>query len=188
MVAVFAWMALVQLLAALLRQGKFLRIVGSVALLVVFAATARNTAQTLQFLLHPQYTWVDAARALTAYVDAHPGSPRLLLATSGDQITLMTGLPAVNDDFGTDLPERRIRAAHPGWFASWNDLDPAILAALHRSYRLRQVAIYPVMDDPERNRLVLFRLIPHTPAPGTAQNYDALSQILPADRVSIPVE
>lgn len=187
-VAVFAWMALVQLLAALLRQGKFLRIVGSVALLVVFAATARNTAQTLQFLRHPQYTWVDAARALTAYVDAHPGSPRLLLATSGDEITLMTGLPAVNDDFGTDLPERRIRAAHPGWFAAWNDLDPAILAALHRSYRLRQVATYPVMDDPERNRLVLFRLIPHTAAPGTAQNYDALSQILPADRVSIPVE
>ena len=187
-VAVFAWMALAQLLAALMRQGKLLRIVGSVALLVVFAATARNTAQTLQFLLHPQYTWVDAARALTAYVDAHPGSPRLLLATSGDEITLMTGLLAVNDDFGTDLPERRIRAAHPGWFASWNDLDPAILAALHRSYRLRQVATYPVMDDPERNRFVLFRLIPQTPAPGTAQNYDALSQILPADRISIPVE
>ena len=187
-VAVFAVLALVQLLSALLRQGKWLRIVGSVALLVVVVAITRNSLQTLQYCLHPSYTWINAARSLTAYVGTHPGSPRLLLATSGDQITLMTGLPAVNDDFGTDLPERRIHAAYPGWFATWNDLDPAILAALHHSYWLHQVATYPVMDDPERNQLVLFRLIPHTPVPGTAQNYDVLSQILPADRVSIPVE
>ncbi len=188
-VAVFAVLALVQLLAALLRQpGRLLRMVGSVALLVSVAAAVRNTGQTLQFLLHPQYSWADAARALTASVDARPGSPRLLLATSGDEITLMTGLSAVNDDFGTDLPERRIRRSNPGWFAAWNDLDPAILAAIHRSYSLRQVAVYPVMDDPERNRLVLFRLVPRTPEPGSPLTFAALGQILPKDHVSIDVE
>ena len=187
-VAVFAFVALAQLLDALLRQGKALRRVGSVALLVVAFAVARNSVETLRYALHPSYTWIDAARSLTAYVDAHPHGRRLLLATSGDEITLMTGLPAMCDDFGTDLPERRIRRADPGWFAAWNDLDPAMLAAIHASFALRQVATYPVMDDPERNRLVLFRLVPRRPAPGTARNFDALGRILPEDHVSIDVQ
>ena len=187
-VAVFAFLALAQLLAALLGQPGALRIVGALALLLVVGVTARNAAQTLDYALHPQYTWITAARSLTAYVDAQPGNRRLLLATSGDQITLMTGLPAANDDLGSDLPERRIRRDDPGWFAAWNDLDPAILAAIHRSYALRQVAVYPVMDDPERNRLVLFRLVPCMPAPGAARTVAALGQILPEDRIAIPVE
>ena len=191
-VAAFAFVALAQLLAALLRQGKAQgktwRRVGLVALLVVAFAVARNSVEMLRYALHPSYTWIDAARSLTAYVDAHPKSRRLLLATSGDEITLMTGLPAVCDDFGTDLPERRIRRADPGWFAAWNDLDPAMLAAIHAGFALRQVATYTVMDDPERNRLVLFRLVPRRSAPGTVQNFAALGQILPEDHVSIDVE
>ncbi len=187
-VAVFAFVALAQLLTVLLRQGQLWRRVGLVALLVVAFAVVRNSVEMLRYALHPAYTWINTARSLTAYVDAHANGRRLLLATSGDQITLMTGLPAVCDDFGTDLPERRIRRAHPGWFAAWNDLDPAILAAIHRSYALRQVAVYPVMDDPERNRLVLFRLVPRTPAPGSPLTVAALGQILPQDHVSIDVE
>jgi hypothetical protein len=187
-VAVFAFLALTQLLDALRRQGKMLRMVGSAGLLVVSVTVARNTVQTLRYSLHPSYTWINAARSLTAYINTHPSDRRLLLATSGDEITLMTGLPAVCDDFGTDLPERRIRRADPGWFAAWNDLDPAMLAAIHSSFALRQVAIYPALDDPQRNRLVLFRLERRRPTPGAAQNYAALGKILPSDRVSISVE
>ncbi len=188
-VAVFSFLALAQLLAALLAQPGIPRVLGTLALVAVVAATARSAAQTLHDALHPEYTWITAARSLTAYIDAHAHpDARLLLATSGDEITLMTGLAAANDDLGTDLPERRIRRAHPAWFATWNDLDPAILAAIHRSYALRQVAVYPVMDDPERNRLVLFRLVPHTPAPGSPLTVAALGQILPEDSTTIPVE
>ncbi len=191
-VAVFSFLALAQLLAALLGSCKIPRSVGALALLVVLGGAAHNAAVTLQAALHPEYTWITAARALTACIKMHSGAQpdarRLLLATSGDEITLMTGLPAANDDFGTDLPERRIERAQPGWFATWNDLDPAILAALHRSYALRQIAVYPVMDDSERNRLVLFRLVPHEPAPGTRLTVATLGQILPEDRIAIPVE
>ncbi len=185
-VAVFAFIAVAQLLATLLQQRGFPRLCGSLALGCIGLAVALNTAQTMRYALHPEYTWIDAARSLTAYIDAHANERRLLLATSGDEIALMTGLPAVCDDFGTEIPSRRIRRARPGWYAAWNDLDPAMLAAIHPSFALDQVTVYPALDDPERNRLVLFRLIPHTP--GVQRGYATLSQIMPADHISVPVE
>jgi hypothetical protein len=55
---------------------------------------------------HAQYTYLQAAQALTRYVDMHPGGKRLLLSISGDQISVMAGLPAISDEFGVlGLPE-----------------------------------------------------------------------------------
>jgi hypothetical protein len=123
-----------------------------------------NTHETIWFAFHPQYTFVDAARNLTRYIDDHPSSNRLLLSISGSNISLITGLPAICDDFGTlDLPER-IRRYQPGWYAAWNELDPGTLEDLHTQFNLEQVANFPAYDDEDRNNLILYRLIPRQQA------------------------
>ena len=187
-VAFFAFPALVQLSVALAQEPGIPRLSGELALVCIMIFAALNGVRMLRYVLHPQYTWITAARSLTAYIDSHPNGRRLLLSISGDEITLMTGLPAICDDFGTALPARRIRSAHPGWYAAWNDLDPAMLAAIHPYFALDQVAIFPALDDPERNRLVLFRLVPLNPSPYTPRNYEIRSQITFGDHVSVPVE
>ncbi len=58
-----------------------------------------------------------------------------------------------------DLPTR-ISRYRPGWFASWDDVDPGILADIHASDRLVRVAEFPAMDDPDRSTLVLYKLLP----------------------------
>jgi hypothetical protein len=76
----------------------------------------------------------------------------------------MTGLPSICDDFGTmDLPVR-IKAYHPGWYVTWNQVDDDKMDALAPMYHLQRVAAFPAMDDPERNLLILYRLDPATPS------------------------
>ena len=58
-----------------------------------------NGAWTLNYAAHPEYTFVNAAERLTHYIDAHPNGKRLLVSISGDEITLVTHLPALCDDF-----------------------------------------------------------------------------------------
>src|SRR5262249_26999786 len=66
----------------------------------VFAACV-NAEWTLNFAMHPEYTLVSAAQRLTRYIDQHPNGKRLLLSISGDEITMITDLPTICDDFGT---------------------------------------------------------------------------------------
>ncbi|MGC2298096.1 MAG: hypothetical protein WA476_04785, partial [Acidobacteriaceae bacterium] len=113
---------------------------------------------------------VNAAKGVTQYIDQHPGPHRLLLSISGDNIQMITGLPAICDDYGTwDLPYR-IQTYQPGWYASWNELDPGTLTDLQTQYSLEQVASFSAFDDPDRNLLVLYRMIPLPPA---RQTYSA---------------
>jgi 4-amino-4-deoxy-L-arabinose transferase-like glycosyltransferase len=130
---------------------------------------AVNVRQIVHWTRHPEYTWITAAMQLTGYIDHHPNGNRLLLSISGDNITLITHLPAICDDFGTwDLP-LRIHNYRPGWYAAWNELDPGTLQDLETQYTLEQVATFPAFDDPDRNQLILYKL---HPLPIISQHYD----------------
>jgi hypothetical protein len=155
-------------------------------------AAAIDGAWTLRYALHLEYTFVDAAQQLTHYIDAHPNGKRLLLSISGDEIGLITHLPALCDDFVTpsaqilDLPTK-IGHYQPGWYASWNDLDPYTLEDLHTHYSLEQVASFPAFDDPDRNVLVLFKL--HPLAGGAVRpNSPALGAVMAGDKIDVPIE
>jgi hypothetical protein len=139
------------------------RLVITAAALALAISTATNTRLMLHWVRHPEYTWLNAANSLTRYIDQHSDGNRLLLSISGDEITLITGLPAICDDFGTwDLP-RRTRHYQPGWYAAWNELDPGTEADLQTQYKLEQVATFPAFDDPDRNLLILYKLHPLRP-------------------------
>lgn len=131
---------------------------GRAAIAVAVLAAGANAATTLTWAAHPEYTWVTAARNLTRYIDAHPNGKRLMVSISGDEITLMTHLPTLCDDFGTaELPDK-MAEYQPGWWATWNDIDAGTLEDLHVHYNLEQVASFPALDDPDRDTLVLFKL------------------------------
>jgi hypothetical protein len=139
------------------------------AIAVAAVASAANLREILYWTRHPEYTWITAARALTGYIDQHPNGNRLLLSISGDNITLVTRLPAICDDFGTWDLAMRIHSYRPGWYAAWNELDPGTLEDLHTQYSLEPVASFHAFDDPDRNRLILYKL---HPLPAVRQHYN----------------
>lgn len=122
-------------------------------------AVLLNTGQIFNFLAHRQYQFYEAAKSIQTTVNADRGANRLLLGTSADQLSLMTGIPAINDGYSSEDLTEKVSHYQPGWYVSWNDLDQDILESL-TDYRLDQVASYPVFDHEDRNQLKLYRMVP----------------------------
>jgi Dolichyl-phosphate-mannose-protein mannosyltransferase len=165
---------------------------GWLALGLCAMATGINGAGTLSYATHPEYTFVDAAERLTRYIDEHPNGKRLLVCVSGDEITLVTHLPALNDMFdgpGPELPDLAAKLGYdqPGWYATWNQLDAGALEDLHSHYSVEQVASFRALDDRTRDVLVLFKLHPWP----NGQVYDPADENLrvrfPEDKFDIPL-
>jgi len=186
LVAFFCFFIVAMGIEALLAQTGLLRRLAFAALALTAAAVGTNCFTTLNFALHPEYTFVDAAQKLTRYIDEHPNGNRLLVSISGDQITMVTHLPSLCDDFGTQELVSKLVKYQPGWWATWNDIDPGTLEDLHNHYSLEQVASFRTFDDPERNVLVLFKLHP-LPA-GIVREGPGLQVPLPGDKIQIPIE
>ena len=124
----------------------------------------RDARETVHFVRHPEYTLLNAAREVRQYIDQDrqndPGHSPLILSISGSDISLMTGLPSICDDFGTlELPDR-VKKYRPGWYLAWNQIDDDKMDAMTPLYQPVRVATFPAMDDPDRNVLVLYRLDP----------------------------
>jgi hypothetical protein len=168
-------------------------IAGWAVIVLSVVAAGINSARVVHYATHPEYTFVTASEQLTHYIDTHPNGNRLLLSISGDDISLISHLPSLCDDFVVpsakipDLPAK-ITLYKPGWYAAWNDLDPGTLEDLHIHYSLEQVASFPALDDPERNVLVLFKL--HPLPGGEVRNVgdQDLTDKLRDDKFDVPVE
>jgi 4-amino-4-deoxy-L-arabinose transferase-like glycosyltransferase len=118
-----------------------------------------DTGQIFKFLAHRQYQFYGAAKSIQATVNADPAAKRLLLGTSADQLSLMIGIPAINDGYSSEDLTEKVSRYQPGWYVGWNDLDQDILESL-TDYHLDQVASYPVFDHEDRNQLKLYRMVP----------------------------
>jgi 4-amino-4-deoxy-L-arabinose transferase-like glycosyltransferase len=164
------------------------RLLGWAVVALAALAVGINGAWTLNYAAHPEYTFVNAAQRLTRYIDQHPGGKRLLLSISGDELTLITHVPSLCDDFGTQELVTKLDVYQPGWFATWNDIDPGTLEDLHNHYLLEQVAAFRAFDDPERNTLVLFKLHPLPPRQFRDPTAENLQVPLPGDKIDIPVQ
>jgi hypothetical protein len=130
------------------------------ALAVIVVSDAH---QTLHYVRTPEYTFARAASEIHDIVAADHTHNPLVLSISGSNLSLMTGLPSICDDFGTMDLSVRVRAYQPGWYVTWNQVDDDKMDALSPLYHLRRVAAFPAMDDPERNLLILYRLDPASP-------------------------
>ena len=122
-------------------------------------AIVLDTVQVFGFLAHRQYQFYGAAKSIQAIVDDNPSAHRLLLGTSGDQLALMAGIPAINDGYSSQGLDKKVLVYQPGWYVGWNELDQDILDSLS-AYRLDEVANFPVFDHQDRDRLKLYRMVP----------------------------
>jgi hypothetical protein len=162
--------------------------IGWAAAMVAAVAAGAHGAETISYAMHPEYTWVNAAAQLTQYIDAHPNGKRLLVSISGDEIMLITRLPALCDDFGTEDLPTKTAAYQPGWYASWNDIDAGTIQDLHVHFSLEQVAEFKAFDDPDRNVLVLFKLHPLPAGAARDPRDPALQKALPDDKIDVPID
>ena len=81
-----------------------------------------------------------------------------MLGVSGPQISLMTGIPAINDYYGTEDGAEKLRRYQPGWYLVWNDVSEDNKELL-APYELNKMASYPMFDDDDRTTLVLYRVV-----------------------------
>jgi 4-amino-4-deoxy-L-arabinose transferase-like glycosyltransferase len=194
-VAFFSFFVVVRVTAQLLYQESYkpgIRVdahkAGIAILVLVLGTVAVNSVWMLRYVFHPEYTWVTAATNLTHYIDEHPNGNRLLLSISGDEITLITHLPTLCDDFGTQELAPKVGRYQPGWYATWNDVDPGSLEDLHSRYSLEQVAAFSAFDDPERNVLYLFKLHPLPNGAVRPEDTPEMQAPMDGDKIDIPVE
>jgi hypothetical protein len=137
---------------------------------VVLGIVVPDAAQQIDFVLHPTYEFETAAQNIKRIVLADPTHSHLILSISGSDLTLMTGLPSIDDDFGTMDLDVRARVYQPGWYVEWNDIEDDKMESLAPYFRIQRVATFNAMDDPERNQMILYRLDPvqePQPAPST---------------------
>lgn len=151
-------------------------------------AACVNGELTLYYVLHPEYTFVPAVEKLTHYIDQHPNGKRLLVSTSGDEITMISHLPTLCDDFGTQDLVSKLKVYQPGWFATWNEVDPGTLEDLHNHFSLEQVGTFRALDNPDRNILVLFKLHPLPNGQVREPVGENLQVALPGDKIDVPIE
>jgi hypothetical protein len=143
---------------------------GAIAVVLLVGIT-KDVEMTVRFVRHPEYTFVNAAEGVREAVmresAEHPDHSKLVLSISGSDLSLITGLPSICDDFGTMELVDRVATYRPGWFATWNDVEDDKMDALAPMYSLVRVAEFPAFDDPERNLLILYRLDPANPSSGS---------------------
>jgi hypothetical protein len=136
----------------------------AIASLAIAAVVIPDAVETIQFVRKPEYTLVQAAKNLAGYIrqdqKTDPGHNPLILSISGSDISLITGLPSICDDFGTLELVDRVKKYKPGWYAAWNQVEDDKLDAMAPHLRLERVAAWPAMDDPDRNLLILYKLLP----------------------------
>jgi hypothetical protein len=130
-----------------------------ILLAAVTVSAGLNFATIGQFLTHRAYDFQNAALSIRDTIRSHPEQNALILGVSGNQLSLLTGIPSINDGYGTDDMTAKVAHYQPGWYVAWNDValkDEDFLSA----YRLEKMASYPAFDDDDRGALSLYRMVP----------------------------
>jgi len=127
------------------------RMVRNAAVLMLGVAVGMNVVMIAMFVRHRQ--------SMRAIVERGPAHNKLMLGVSAAQISLMTGIPSINDAYGSQELGAKVARYQPGWYQVWVGIDPDVQAALS-GFRIEEVARYNVFNDPDRSGLILYRLMP----------------------------
>lgn len=134
----------------------------AILLAAMAGSIVSNSVMTGQFLTHRDYDFRDAAAAIGTIVRSHPEQKALTLGVSGNQISLMTGIPSINDGFGTEEMAEKVARYQPGWYLAWNDVAFASADYL-TPFHLEKMASFAVFDDEDRSTLTLYKLVQLAP-------------------------
>jgi 4-amino-4-deoxy-L-arabinose transferase-like glycosyltransferase len=136
------------------------RFAGEVVLGIILFSVGWNLWQIEKVAFHPQYVMLRAANEIRSIVLANPDAPHLLMGHGDSQITIYNGIPGLDDTFGTMTVEQKYSAYKPGWVVMWNDENFDGFEEFLSKNDLVRVAVLPAFDDPGRNRLIVYRIVP----------------------------
>jgi hypothetical protein len=137
----------------------------ALACIAVSAAVATDAAALISFQRDCSHQLLDAGRSIQQIVDANPAQHRLILGNSASEISLITGVPGLNDYFGTEELAPKLLEYRPGWYLAWSGPDPDNAAAF-APFRLEEAARFRVFDNADRSTLILYKLLPRANATG----------------------
>jgi hypothetical protein len=141
--------------------GELMQRARAIALLLLVAMVAgisSNAVMIAQFLTHRDYDFRDAAVGISKIIRSHPEQNQLMLGVSAPQISLMAGIPAINDFYGTEDGAGKLARYQPGWYLAWNRID-ADNEAMLAGYELQKVSSYEAFDDDDRTTLILYKMV-----------------------------
>jgi len=156
---VFVMLVPMLFIVALAVESITQRVVRNVALLVLGVAVGINVVMTGTFVHERRTEFFDAAQSMRAIVERDPAHNKLMLGVSAAQISLMTGIPSINDAYGSQDLNAKVTRYQPGWYQVWTGIGPDEQVALS-GFRIEEVARYNVFNDPDRRGLILYRLTP----------------------------
>jgi len=106
-----------------------------------------NLGLIVKYMVHPQYTLRDACLQMARKIDADPSVSRLVIGHASKEITLYTGIPAL-DDMGIESVADKMHDEHPGWIATYEYGLPAMeTPELMSQFKYTKVGEYPVLDQ-----------------------------------------
>ena len=127
---------------------------------VLFAIIAAVMAvQTARYVLHPAYTFRDAAFSIAAHMRADTSVPPVLSSPSSDDLVLYSGMRAWNPTWPTGPLDTLLENNATGWYAAWQPQEATLPAAITSRFHPQEVQRYRIMPDAEHQYLVLYRLI-----------------------------
>lgn len=138
--------------------------VAAVATLCVAASVVWNVASIANYLLHPQYTLVDASLKIKRLIVAEHASGaaanELLIGRGADEISLLSGgLPAMDSDGAMPLAQK-LDVYHPDWFMNWTNAPAARLDTVASERTLVQRGDFRGLDPVDGAGILLFQLFP----------------------------
>ena len=117
--------------------------------------------RTVQYVSHPQYTYLAASKGIAGTIAAEPGAHRMIVGNQGDTLSLWTGVPAICAEYTADEPAVVLQRYAPGWYVEiLGGKATAMRQQIDSTCRVEERAHYEVFDDPDRHTLALYRLLP----------------------------
>jgi 4-amino-4-deoxy-L-arabinose transferase-like glycosyltransferase len=119
------------------------------------------------YLSDLRFSYMNMAADVQRIVKADGFAQPRIAGNIAETLTLATGIPAVNYDFGVDPVADRMARYQPQYYIMLGE-NQTILARLRQTYRVDQIAIYHVFDDYYQGKPVYFYWIqPISPAAGS---------------------
>ncbi len=139
--------------------------VGVIVTACVAGSVLWNIASIGDYLLHPQYSLVNASVAIKQVIVAehkvNPAQSELLIGRGADEISLLSGGMATIDSDGAMPLAEKLDAYHPGWFMDFTGGLPTLrmeTVAAHR--RMVKSAVFPELDRYRHAGIALYRILP----------------------------
>jgi hypothetical protein len=115
-----------------------------------------SAIQISEYLLTPDYTFVNMAEEIKSEIEENPDHSPVLLGHFADTLALAEDIKAVNDYMGFQPFDYRLEKFDPGYYVRVGPVEPKITDTLEENYNLSLIEKFDVYDNRDFDAPVLF--------------------------------